>query len=160
MPPCYHSWELNREASFFDMVIEVWQNALGMDSTEQVTLAQKQLRSIEHPPSTSNTHPKQVNGFRSVASSCFLHLFLCRVRTALRCQWWALRWRRCSGWPRVIGLSSDPGGCVELLGEARLLVVKLSQSSEGLSIGWCSCNPFSLTAMSRWPLVCFLFSSV
>ncbi|KAM9373511.1 gem-associated protein 5 [Phaethornis superciliosus] len=60
VPPCYHSWELNREASFFDMVIDVWQNVFGMDTTEQVTSAQEQLRSIEHPPSTSNTHPKQV----------------------------------------------------------------------------------------------------
>jgi len=61
MPLCYHNWELNREASFLDMVIEVWQNVLGMDTTEQATCAQEQLRSIEHPPSTSNTHPKQVN---------------------------------------------------------------------------------------------------
>uniref|UniRef100_A0A8C3UVC9 Gem nuclear organelle associated protein 5 n=1 Tax=Catharus ustulatus TaxID=91951 RepID=A0A8C3UVC9_CATUS len=60
VPPCYHSWELNREASFFDMVTEVWQNVLGMDTTEQATSAQEQLRRIEHPPSTSNTHPKQV----------------------------------------------------------------------------------------------------
>ncbi|NXT75798.1 GEMI5 protein, partial [Zapornia atra] len=60
VPPCYHSWELNRDASFFDMVIEVWQNILGMDTTEQAMCAQEQLRSIEHPPSTSNTHPKQV----------------------------------------------------------------------------------------------------
>ncbi|XP_014731488.1 PREDICTED: gem-associated protein 5 isoform X1 [Sturnus vulgaris] len=60
MPPCYHNWELNREASFFDMVTEVWQNVLGMDTTEQATCAQEQLRRIEHPPSTSNTHPKQV----------------------------------------------------------------------------------------------------
>lgn len=57
------------------MVIEVWQNALGMDSTEQVTLAQKQLRSIEHPPSTSNTHPKQVNGFK-VCSQQLLSAFV------------------------------------------------------------------------------------
>ncbi|NXB53505.1 GEMI5 protein, partial [Leucopsar rothschildi] len=59
-PPCYHNWELNKEASFFDMVTEVWQNVLGMDTTEQATCAQEQLRRIEHPPSTSNTHPKQV----------------------------------------------------------------------------------------------------
>uniref|UniRef100_A0A669PRW2 Gem nuclear organelle associated protein 5 n=1 Tax=Phasianus colchicus TaxID=9054 RepID=A0A669PRW2_PHACC len=60
VPPCYHSWELNRDASFFDMVIEVWQKMLGMDTTEKATCAREQLRSIEHPPSTSNTHPKQV----------------------------------------------------------------------------------------------------
>ncbi|NWU03966.1 GEMI5 protein, partial [Urocynchramus pylzowi] len=60
VPPCYHSWELNREAPFFDMVTEVWQNLLGMDTTEKATCAQEQLHRIEHPPSTSNTHPKQV----------------------------------------------------------------------------------------------------
>lgn len=60
MSPCYHSWELNREASFFDMVTEVWQHVLGMDTTEQAMCAQEQLCRIEHPPSTSNTHPKQV----------------------------------------------------------------------------------------------------
>ncbi|KAM9185379.1 gem-associated protein 5 isoform 1-T1 [Mergus octosetaceus] len=60
VPPCYHSWELNSDASFFDMVIEVWQKELGTNTTEKATCAQEQLRSIEHPPSTSNTHPKQV----------------------------------------------------------------------------------------------------
>ncbi|NXX42415.1 GEMI5 protein, partial [Tricholaema leucomelas] len=60
VPPCYHSWELNREASFWDMVIEVWQNVFGMDTMEQITCAKEQLHSIEHPPSTRNTHPKQV----------------------------------------------------------------------------------------------------
>ncbi|XP_041253528.1 gem-associated protein 5 isoform X4 [Onychostruthus taczanowskii] len=60
VPPCYHSWELNREAPFFDMVTQVWQNVLGMDTTEKATCAQEQLRRIEHPPSTNNTHPKQV----------------------------------------------------------------------------------------------------
>ncbi|NXG30564.1 GEMI5 protein, partial [Dromaius novaehollandiae] len=58
--PCYHSWELNKEASFLDMVMEVWQSALGMNTTEQATCAQEQLRNIEYPPSTSNTHPKQL----------------------------------------------------------------------------------------------------
>lgn len=66
MPPCYHSWELNRDASFFDMVIEVWQKVLGMDTTEKATCAREQLRSIEHLPCTSNTHPKQVTGLKSV----------------------------------------------------------------------------------------------
>ncbi|XP_041338012.1 gem-associated protein 5 isoform X4 [Pyrgilauda ruficollis] len=60
VPPCYHSWELNREAPFFDMVTQVWQNVLGMDTSEKATCAQEQLRRIEHPPSTNNTHPKQV----------------------------------------------------------------------------------------------------
>ncbi|NXD22267.1 GEMI5 protein, partial [Spelaeornis formosus] len=60
VPPCYHSWELNRKASFFDMVTEVWQNVLGMDTAEQAMCAQEQLCRIEHPPTTSNTHPKQV----------------------------------------------------------------------------------------------------
>uniref|UniRef100_A0A663MMT6 Gem nuclear organelle associated protein 5 n=1 Tax=Athene cunicularia TaxID=194338 RepID=A0A663MMT6_ATHCN len=60
VPPCYHSWELNRELSFFDMVIEVWQKIMCMDTTEQATCAWEQLRSVEHPPSTNNTPPKQV----------------------------------------------------------------------------------------------------
>ncbi|XP_054499177.2 gem-associated protein 5 isoform X1 [Agelaius phoeniceus] len=60
VPPCYHSWELNREAPFLDMVTQVWQNVLGMDTSEKATCAQEQLGRIEHPPSTSNTHPKQV----------------------------------------------------------------------------------------------------
>ncbi|NXN88149.1 GEMI5 protein, partial [Bombycilla garrulus] len=60
VPPCYHSWQLNREVSFLGMVTQVWQNVLGMDTTEQATRAQEQLCRIEHPPSTSNTHPKQV----------------------------------------------------------------------------------------------------
>ncbi|NXC00072.1 GEMI5 protein, partial [Orthonyx spaldingii] len=60
VPPCYHSWELNREASFFDVVTEVWQNVLGMDTPERATCAWEQLHRIEHPPSTSNTPPKQV----------------------------------------------------------------------------------------------------
>lgn len=37
-----------------------------MNTTEKATCAQEQLRSIEHPPSTSNTHPKQVIGLGSV----------------------------------------------------------------------------------------------
>ncbi|NWV64344.1 GEMI5 protein, partial [Malurus elegans] len=60
VPPCYHSWELNREASFFDMVTKVWQNVLGMDTPEGATRAWEQLHRIEHPLATSNTHPKQV----------------------------------------------------------------------------------------------------
>ncbi|NWU36840.1 GEMI5 protein, partial [Hylia prasina] len=60
VPPCYHSWELNREASFFHLVMEVWRIVLGMDTTEQATCAREQLCRVEHPPSTINTHPKQV----------------------------------------------------------------------------------------------------
>uniref|UniRef100_A0A8B9SD63 Gem nuclear organelle associated protein 5 n=1 Tax=Apteryx owenii TaxID=8824 RepID=A0A8B9SD63_APTOW len=58
--PCYHSWELNKEASFLDMVMEVWQSALGMNTAEQATCAREQLRNIEYPPSTSNTPSKQL----------------------------------------------------------------------------------------------------
>ncbi|NXE91924.1 GEMI5 protein, partial [Menura novaehollandiae] len=60
VPPCYHSCELNREAPFFDMAIEMWQKVLGMDTTEKATCAWEQLHRVQHPPSTSNTHPKQV----------------------------------------------------------------------------------------------------
>ncbi|NXX93521.1 GEMI5 protein, partial [Centropus bengalensis] len=60
VPPCYHNWALNRGASFFDIVIEVWQREMGLDTTEAVARAWEQLCSIEHSPSTGNTHPKQV----------------------------------------------------------------------------------------------------
>ncbi|NXY21418.1 GEMI5 protein, partial [Atrichornis clamosus] len=60
VPPCYHSWEMNREASFFDMAIEMWKHVLGMDTTEQATCAWEQLHRVQHPPSTYHTHPKQV----------------------------------------------------------------------------------------------------
>ncbi|XP_066185321.1 gem-associated protein 5 isoform X1 [Sylvia atricapilla] len=88
VPPCYHSWELNREASFFDMVTEVWQNVLGMDTTEQATCAQEQLHRIEHPPSTSNTHPKQVlfhvsHDLTLAALSCHLGMWDEAVKSIL-----------------------------------------------------------------------------
>ncbi|XP_056358695.1 gem-associated protein 5 isoform X2 [Oenanthe melanoleuca] len=88
VPPCYHSWELNREASFFVMVTEVWQNVLGMDTTEQATCAQEQLRRIEHPPSTSNTHPKQVlfhisHDLALAALSCHLGMWDEAVKSIL-----------------------------------------------------------------------------
>ncbi|NWH88142.1 GEMI5 protein, partial [Aegithalos caudatus] len=88
VPPCYHSWELNREASFFGMVTEVWQNVLGMDTTEQTTRAQEQLHRIEHPPSTSNTHPKQVlfhisHDLALAALSCHLGLWDEAVKSIL-----------------------------------------------------------------------------
>ncbi|NWT54853.1 GEMI5 protein, partial [Erythrocercus mccallii] len=88
VPPCYHSWELNREASFFDMVTEVWQNALGMDTAEQTTCAWEQLRRIEHPPSTINTHPKQVlfhisHDLALAALSCHLGMWDEAVKSIL-----------------------------------------------------------------------------
>ncbi|NWS08165.1 GEMI5 protein, partial [Motacilla alba] len=88
VPPCYHSWELNREAPFLDMVTQVWQNVLGMDTTEKATCAQEQLRSIEHPPSTSNTHPKQVlfhisHDLALAALSCHLGMWDEAVKSIL-----------------------------------------------------------------------------
>ncbi|NXT13893.1 GEMI5 protein, partial [Prunella fulvescens] len=88
VPPCYHSWELNREAPFFDMVTEVWQNVLGMDTTDKATCAQEQLRRIEHPPSTSNTHPKQVlfhisHDLALAALSCHLGMWDEAVKSVL-----------------------------------------------------------------------------
>ncbi|CAN8189985.1 unnamed protein product [Coccothraustes coccothraustes] len=88
VPPCYHSWELNREAPFFDMVTQVWQNVLGMDTTEKATCAQEQLRRIEHPPSTSNTHPKQVlfhisHDLALAALSCHLGMWDEAVKSIL-----------------------------------------------------------------------------
>uniref|UniRef100_A0A8C9NHK3 Gem nuclear organelle associated protein 5 n=1 Tax=Serinus canaria TaxID=9135 RepID=A0A8C9NHK3_SERCA len=88
VPPCYHSWELNREAPFFDMVTQVWQNVLGMDTTEKATCAQEQLHRIEHPPSTSNTHPKQVlfhisHDLALAALSCHLGMWDEAVKSIL-----------------------------------------------------------------------------
>ncbi|NWY92263.1 GEMI5 protein, partial [Loxia curvirostra] len=88
VPPCYHSWELNREAPFFDMVTQVWQNVLGMDTTEKATCAREQLRRIEHPPSTSNTHPKQVlfhisHDLALAALSCHLGMWDEAVKSIL-----------------------------------------------------------------------------
>ncbi|XP_030911062.1 gem-associated protein 5, partial [Geospiza fortis] len=88
VPPCYHSWELNREAPFLDMVTQVWQNVLGMDTTEKATCAQEQLGRIEHPPSTSNTHPKQVlfhisHDLALAALSCHLGMWDEAVKSIL-----------------------------------------------------------------------------
>ncbi|KGL83083.1 Gem-associated protein 5, partial [Tinamus guttatus] len=58
--PCYHSWEVNKEAPFLATVVAVWQSALGLSTAEQATCAREQLRSIQYPPATSNTHPKQL----------------------------------------------------------------------------------------------------
>lgn len=181
------------------MVTEVWQNVLGM-TTAQAACAQEQLRRIEHPPSTSNTHPKQVlHGFWSVqaqsftlaqavnpatlwwctshsqgagvctrlqdgvivcqrddqqlgqlcvATSLFLHLFLCRVRADMGCWGSALRSLGCAGWEwltELRNLSTGSGVCIGLLGEVGLLGVKISWSLQGVSIDWCSCSS------SLWP---------
>nr|XP_014120206.1 gem-associated protein 5 isoform X2 [Zonotrichia albicollis] len=88
VPPCYHSWELNREAPFLDMVTQVWQNVLGMDTTEKATCAKEQLGRIEHPPSTSNTHPKQVlfhisHDLALAALSCHLGMWDEAVKSIL-----------------------------------------------------------------------------
>ncbi|XP_064580836.1 gem-associated protein 5 isoform X2 [Zonotrichia leucophrys gambelii] len=88
VPPCYHSWELNREAPFLDMVTQVWQNVLGMDTTEKATCAKEQLGKIEHPPSTSNTHPKQVlfhisHDLALAALSCHLGMWDEAVKSIL-----------------------------------------------------------------------------
>ncbi|KAM7161684.1 gem-associated protein 5 [Macrochelys suwanniensis] len=58
--PCYHSWVVRNQGSFLEMVNEVWRSVFGVNSTEQAKTVFEQLHSIEYPPATSNTHPKQL----------------------------------------------------------------------------------------------------
>ncbi|KAJ6667841.1 hypothetical protein lerEdw1_016162 [Lerista edwardsae] len=58
--PCYHSWEVKPDCSFIEMVTHVWQSIFAVDTAEQAQCMYEQLRIIEYPPSTINTHPKQL----------------------------------------------------------------------------------------------------
>ncbi|KAH1166698.1 hypothetical protein KIL84_015870 [Mauremys mutica] len=58
--PCYHSWVVRNQGSFLEMVSEVWRSVFGVNTTEQAKTVFEQLHSIEYPPATSNTHPKQL----------------------------------------------------------------------------------------------------
>ncbi|CAM5132176.1 unnamed protein product [Eretmochelys imbricata] len=58
--PCYHSWVVRNQDSFLEMVSEVWRSVFGVNTTEQTKTVFEQLHSIEYPPATSNTHPKQL----------------------------------------------------------------------------------------------------
>uniref|UniRef100_A0A8C5RPA2 Gem nuclear organelle associated protein 5 n=1 Tax=Laticauda laticaudata TaxID=8630 RepID=A0A8C5RPA2_LATLA len=58
--PCYNSWTINQDLSFIDMVINVWQSALGVNTPEQFQNIFEQLKTLEYPPATSNTPPKQL----------------------------------------------------------------------------------------------------
>ncbi|EMP37054.1 Gem-associated protein 5, partial [Chelonia mydas] len=58
--PCYHSWVVRNQDSFLEMVSEVWRSVFGVNTTEQTRTVFEQLHSIEYPPATSNTHPKQL----------------------------------------------------------------------------------------------------
>uniref|UniRef100_A0A8C3RXM7 Gem nuclear organelle associated protein 5 n=1 Tax=Chelydra serpentina TaxID=8475 RepID=A0A8C3RXM7_CHESE len=58
--PCYHSWVVRNQGSFLAMVSEVWRSVFGVNTTEQAKTVFEQLHSIEYPPATSNTHPKQL----------------------------------------------------------------------------------------------------
>uniref|UniRef100_A0A8C6XMD1 Gem nuclear organelle associated protein 5 n=1 Tax=Naja naja TaxID=35670 RepID=A0A8C6XMD1_NAJNA len=58
--PCYNSWTTNQDLSFIEMVIDVWQSALGVNTPEQFQNIFEQLRTLEYPPATSNTPLKQL----------------------------------------------------------------------------------------------------
>ncbi|XP_053147146.1 gem-associated protein 5 isoform X2 [Hemicordylus capensis] len=58
--PCYHSWVVKQDCSFIEMVSSVWQSMFGVSTAEQLQNIYEQLRTIEYPPSTSNTHPRQL----------------------------------------------------------------------------------------------------
>lgn len=42
------------------MVTDIWQSVFAVDTAEQAHYIYEQLRNIEYPPSTSNTHLRQV----------------------------------------------------------------------------------------------------
>ncbi|KAL7985852.1 hypothetical protein Chor_011018 [Crotalus horridus] len=58
--PCYNSWTTNQDSCFIEMVINVWQSVLGVNTPEQFQNIFEQLRTLEYPPATSNTPPKQL----------------------------------------------------------------------------------------------------
>ncbi|KAM3844618.1 gem-associated protein 5 isoform 2-T2 [Vipera latastei] len=58
--PCYNSWTTNQDSCFIEMVINVWQSVLGVNTPEQFQNIFEQLRILEYPPATSNTPPKQL----------------------------------------------------------------------------------------------------
>ncbi|XP_028574181.2 gem-associated protein 5 isoform X1 [Podarcis muralis] len=58
--PCYHSWTVKQDCSFTEMVADVWQSIFGVDTAEQSKNLLEQLRTIEYPPATSHSHPRQV----------------------------------------------------------------------------------------------------
>ncbi|XP_042304464.1 gem-associated protein 5-like [Sceloporus undulatus] len=58
--PCYHSWSVKQDGSFAEMVIGVWQSIFGVNTVEQSQDIFEQLRTVEYPPTTTNTHPRQL----------------------------------------------------------------------------------------------------
>ncbi|XP_007423364.1 gem-associated protein 5 isoform X2 [Python bivittatus] len=58
--PCYNSWTTKQDGCFIEMVINVWQSVFGVNTTEQFQNIFEQLRTLEYPPATSNTPPKQL----------------------------------------------------------------------------------------------------
>uniref|UniRef100_A0A8D2LAI0 Gem nuclear organelle associated protein 5 n=1 Tax=Varanus komodoensis TaxID=61221 RepID=A0A8D2LAI0_VARKO len=58
--PCYHNWAVEQDRSFVEMVISVWQSIFGVNTAEQSQTLFEQLRALEYPPATSNTHPRQL----------------------------------------------------------------------------------------------------
>ncbi|XP_074865401.1 gem-associated protein 5 [Carettochelys insculpta] len=58
--PCYHNWAVRNQGSFLELVSEVWRSVFGVNTAEGARNVFEQLHSIEYPPATSNTHPKQL----------------------------------------------------------------------------------------------------
>ncbi|XP_061473449.1 gem-associated protein 5 isoform X2 [Rhineura floridana] len=58
--PFYHSWIVKQDCSFTEMVASVWQSIFGVNTAEQSQNLLEQLRTIEYPTTTSNTHPRQL----------------------------------------------------------------------------------------------------
>ncbi|XP_077182554.1 gem-associated protein 5 isoform X3 [Paroedura picta] len=58
--PCYHSWVVNQDCSFIEIVTTVWQSIFGVHTAEQAQNMFEQLQNIQYPPATSNTPPQQL----------------------------------------------------------------------------------------------------
>nr|XP_060621501.1 gem-associated protein 5 isoform X2 [Anolis sagrei ordinatus] len=57
---CYHSWPVKQGGSFTKMVIGVWQSIFGVNLVEQSQKILEELKTVEYPPTTPNTHPRQL----------------------------------------------------------------------------------------------------
>ncbi|XP_060096241.1 gem-associated protein 5 isoform X2 [Heteronotia binoei] len=58
--PCYHNWVVRQDCSFMEMVTTVWQSIFGVHTVEQAQDMFEQLQTIQYPPVTSNTPPRQL----------------------------------------------------------------------------------------------------
>ncbi|XP_072846121.2 gem-associated protein 5 [Pogona vitticeps] len=58
--PCYNTWPVKQDGSFMETVLSVWKSIFGVNTVAELQKAFEQLRTIEYPPATSNTHPRQL----------------------------------------------------------------------------------------------------